>query len=341
MKKKTLGRRVSTILLVLVLVVGMGLLIYPLFSEYWNSFHQSRAIISYAEKVANLDKEKYEQIWNAALEYNRLLSEKSNHWAMDEEAAEDLIRKEQAQELGLIQQEKPVQKAQTGEQGEKIIVSIKTESVVLDISPTRKGGSAEKGQIYETAVSLENNPIQLVSKEDAALGEVKAYHIQVFHIVDGEAVEVPVKDVVIKDGMLLGFTITTDGFSPYLVKCTVDFVLQLAKAELNLNFDGYVLFSSGDAEIVHENAEGVTVVDIEGFADSAAVRGEQAALCGVGYGVSLQGATKMSDFDKSFFENAAVSVEGKGVPDRADQQLCEAGKACRARKGRWFLLSLL
>ena len=85
MKKKTLGRRVSTILLVLVLMVGMGLLIYPPFSEYWNSFHQSRAIISYAEKVANLDKEKYEQIWNAALEYNRRLSEKSNHWAMNEE----------------------------------------------------------------------------------------------------------------------------------------------------------------------------------------------------------------------------------------------------------------
>ena len=84
MKKKSRGRRISTILLTLVLVIGMGLLIYPPFSEYWNSFHQSRAIISYAEKVANLDKEKYEQIWNAALEYNRSLTEKSNHWAMDD-----------------------------------------------------------------------------------------------------------------------------------------------------------------------------------------------------------------------------------------------------------------
>lgn len=34
--------------------------------------------------MANLDKEKYEQIWNAALEYNRSLTEKSNHWAMDD-----------------------------------------------------------------------------------------------------------------------------------------------------------------------------------------------------------------------------------------------------------------
>ncbi len=85
MKKKSRGRRVSTILLLLVLIIGMGLLIYPAFSEYWNSFHSSRAIISYAEKVANLNKEKYEQIWNAALEYNRRLSEKSNPWAMNDE----------------------------------------------------------------------------------------------------------------------------------------------------------------------------------------------------------------------------------------------------------------
>ena len=89
MNKRSRGRRVSTILLVLVMIVGMGLLIYPAFSEYWNSFHSSRAIISYAEKVANLDKEKYEKIWNAALEYNRALSEKSNPWAMDDEEKEE------------------------------------------------------------------------------------------------------------------------------------------------------------------------------------------------------------------------------------------------------------
>ena len=85
MKKKKRGRRLTTILLLVVLLIGLGLLIYPPFSEYWNSFHQSRAIISYAEKVANLDKERYEQIWNAALEYNQRLTEKSNHWSMEDE----------------------------------------------------------------------------------------------------------------------------------------------------------------------------------------------------------------------------------------------------------------
>ena len=85
MNKKKRRRRLTTILLLVVMMIGLGLLIYPPFSEYWNSFHQSRAIISYAEKVANLDKEKYEQIWNAALDYNQRLSKKSNHWAMEEE----------------------------------------------------------------------------------------------------------------------------------------------------------------------------------------------------------------------------------------------------------------
>ena len=88
-KKKKIGRRLTTVLLLLILFIGLGLLIYPAFSEYWNSFHQSRAIISYAEKVANLDKEKYEAIWSAALDYNRRLLDMPNHWAMSDEELED------------------------------------------------------------------------------------------------------------------------------------------------------------------------------------------------------------------------------------------------------------
>ncbi len=85
MERKKTRRRLTTIVLTVVLIIGLGLLIYPPLSEYWNSFHQSRAIISYAEKVANLDKERYEQIWNEALAYNRRLTQKNNHWAMGDE----------------------------------------------------------------------------------------------------------------------------------------------------------------------------------------------------------------------------------------------------------------
>ena len=70
MKKKS---GASTIILILILIVGLSLLLYPTVSDYWNSFHQSRAIASYAEEVAHLDETDYSQFWEEALEHNRLL----------------------------------------------------------------------------------------------------------------------------------------------------------------------------------------------------------------------------------------------------------------------------
>ena len=87
-RKKKLKLFRIDLLLVLVLLIGLGILIYPAFSDYWNSFHQSRAIISYAESVATLNTEDYDRIWKEAMEYNRWLAEKSNQWAKDEEEEE-------------------------------------------------------------------------------------------------------------------------------------------------------------------------------------------------------------------------------------------------------------
>ena len=50
MKKKTSD--LITVILILVLLVGLSLLLYPTASDYWNSFHQSRAIAGYAEESA-------------------------------------------------------------------------------------------------------------------------------------------------------------------------------------------------------------------------------------------------------------------------------------------------
>ncbi len=81
-KKKS--RRLTNILLLVIFLVGVGLLSYPAVSDYWNSFHQSRAIVSYTEKVATLDNEKYQQIIDSAVEYNRMVAERSNQWADSE-----------------------------------------------------------------------------------------------------------------------------------------------------------------------------------------------------------------------------------------------------------------
>ena len=78
------SRRLTNILLLVIFLVGVGLLSYPAVSDYWNSFHQSRAIVSYTEKVATLDNEKYQQIIDSAVEYNRMVAERSNQWADSE-----------------------------------------------------------------------------------------------------------------------------------------------------------------------------------------------------------------------------------------------------------------
>lgn len=77
--------RISTFILILVFFIGLSLLLYPTVSDYWNSMHQSRAIANYAEAVANLDDDLYEQLWTDAQNYNQTLLGKSNRYIMTDE----------------------------------------------------------------------------------------------------------------------------------------------------------------------------------------------------------------------------------------------------------------
>lgn len=82
----------STFILLLLLLLGLSLLLYPTFSDYWNSMHQTRAIATYAENVADLDSDKYEHIWNDAKAYNQRISQRENVYAMSDEETEDYHR---------------------------------------------------------------------------------------------------------------------------------------------------------------------------------------------------------------------------------------------------------
>ena len=73
-KKKKKGNPILTIILIVVMAGGLGLLLYPSVADYWNSFHQSRAIASYQETVDNLSREEYEKLWNEAVEWNKKLA---------------------------------------------------------------------------------------------------------------------------------------------------------------------------------------------------------------------------------------------------------------------------
>lgn len=86
MKKKT-GSPI-TLLLILILLAGVSLLLYPTVSDYWNSFHQSRAIASYVEQVANIDDAQYEELWDAARDYNQSLLHRPNDFILSDEQQE-------------------------------------------------------------------------------------------------------------------------------------------------------------------------------------------------------------------------------------------------------------
>ncbi len=77
----------STILLFLIFALGMGLLLYPTVSNWWNNQHQSRAIASYSENVLKMDNSEKEAFIIKASEYNKMLIEgERNYFLSDEEA---------------------------------------------------------------------------------------------------------------------------------------------------------------------------------------------------------------------------------------------------------------
>lgn len=82
MKKKK--NNLTTILLIVILLAGLSLLLYPSVSNYWNSFHQTKAITDYTETVSSMDKEEYDKLLSDALLYNQGLSSQNNLFVLSE-----------------------------------------------------------------------------------------------------------------------------------------------------------------------------------------------------------------------------------------------------------------
>ena len=78
-------KRKSSIGFVIMFIIGLSLVLYPSVSDYWNSFHQSKAIASYAEFVTDIDEEKGNKILEEAAAYNQNLAENKKSWFLTEE----------------------------------------------------------------------------------------------------------------------------------------------------------------------------------------------------------------------------------------------------------------
>ena len=63
----------TVILLTFGFLIGISVLLYPAFSNYWNSKTQSRAIVDYESVLEHLEPEDYSSIFQAAYDYNEAL----------------------------------------------------------------------------------------------------------------------------------------------------------------------------------------------------------------------------------------------------------------------------
>lgn len=97
-----LKRNLLNLILISGLIVGVGLLAYPSIANYWNSFHQTRAIITYSESVSNMDTADYEKILGEARKYNENLGRSGIKWIMSSEDKTNYLRQLHIDSSGIM-----------------------------------------------------------------------------------------------------------------------------------------------------------------------------------------------------------------------------------------------
>lgn len=88
-KRKRKGPSISTIILTVILLAGIGILLYPTVSDWWNSMHASRAIASYVENVENISSEECQEMLEEAYAYNAKLARRGLNFLLTEEEMEE------------------------------------------------------------------------------------------------------------------------------------------------------------------------------------------------------------------------------------------------------------
>ena len=67
MKKKILGILIP----VLIFLTGLGVLLYPVFSDLWNQHRQNRLMTDYTITVTDMEDAERNALWSAAVQYNQ------------------------------------------------------------------------------------------------------------------------------------------------------------------------------------------------------------------------------------------------------------------------------
>lgn len=78
------GPQRSTIIMVAFLLLGLAIIAYPTFSDWWNQYHQSRAIATYVQAVEEVSQEEKDAMIAEAVAYNERLVDKPDRYRMTE-----------------------------------------------------------------------------------------------------------------------------------------------------------------------------------------------------------------------------------------------------------------
>ncbi|MBQ2444227.1 MAG: hypothetical protein II501_02980, partial [Clostridia bacterium] len=72
--------KIISFFIAIFLLAGLALLIYPTLSDYINNVGRAKDISGYAEAVAHIEKNEYEEILRKANKYNAEKAKKPPHW---------------------------------------------------------------------------------------------------------------------------------------------------------------------------------------------------------------------------------------------------------------------
>lgn len=77
-------KRITTVILICVFLIGLSLLLYPTVSDYINSLHQSRAVASYVKEVSQMSDNEYERQLKQAKDYNSTLADSGTKFKLSD-----------------------------------------------------------------------------------------------------------------------------------------------------------------------------------------------------------------------------------------------------------------
>lgn len=98
-------KHMVTIILMVMMLFGFGLLAYPSIANYYNSMIQQRAIGSYVHEIVQMDRDRYKTVREDAENYNKEIAEKGIDWMMSDEqmkAYEAILKPGESGAMGYI-----------------------------------------------------------------------------------------------------------------------------------------------------------------------------------------------------------------------------------------------